>query len=358
MTRRPYFFVLLTIVALSLGAMACNLSGAPAEPAGQAQPDGPDAPSVDIRVPVNGMSFAEGSNVIIQVVGTDSGTGVSRIDLLIDDVEVSSSEAPTASGQSAYMVNFEWPAQGVGAHSISAVALRADGTSSTPAIISINVVQAQPTDVPTPLPTATPEVQPTEEPEEEPTAAAPRATATPTGPRAETTSGVNVRNGPGTGYAVIGSLLAGTELEMTGRNADNSWFRVPYYNAEGWIFGGLLSVSGDVNTLPVINVPPPPPTATPLPTAVPATAAPVAPSEPTISYFTSTYPGSPVAAGTVIRFSWEVSGIKAVYFDGEPTIGSNAGGIERTVNASKRYTLRVIFPDDSVQERHIDITVN
>ncbi|MBN2469734.1 MAG: SH3 domain-containing protein [Anaerolineae bacterium] len=355
MTRRPYFFVLLTIVVLSVAALACNLSGTPADPAEEAQPQGANAPVVDIRVPINGMSFAEGSNVIVQVVGTDSGSGVSRIELLIDDVVVSSSEAPTASGQSAYMVNFEWPAQGVGAHSISAVAMRQDGTASTPEMISINVVQAQPTEVPTPLPTATPEVQPTEEPEEEPTEEPEeRPTATPSGPQAETSAGVNVRSGPGTGYDVIGSLLAGTDLEVTGRNADNSWFRVPYYNAEGWVFGGLLNVSGDVNTLPVINVPPPPPTATPIPTAVPVTAA---PSTPTYRFW-STNPSGSVAAGTPIRFYWEASGIKEIYFNGEPVTGSNLGGVERVVNSTTTFTLRVVYPDDSVKEESITVTVN
>ena len=353
MTRRPY--ILIAIVALAFAALACNLFGGPAEPAPEVQPQAPDAPSVDIRVPVNGMSFAEGTNVIIQVVGTDSGSGISRIDLLIDDIVVSSSAAPNAAGQSAYMVNFDWPAAGVGAHSISAVSARQDGTTSTPAIISINVVQAQPTAVPTPVPTETPVEQPTEVPtEEEPTEEAPEPTAAPTGPRAQTTAGVNVRNGPGTGYDVIGSLLAGTEMDVTGRNADNTWFRVPYYNAEGWVFGGLMSVSGDVNSLPVINVPPPPPTATPIPTAVPATAA---PSTPTFRFW-STNPGSAVAAGTPIRFYWEASGIKAIYFNGEPVTGSNSAGVERIVNSTTTFTLRVVFPDDTVREESITVTVN
>ncbi|GAB4572460.1 MAG: hypothetical protein Kow0077_11960 [Anaerolineae bacterium] len=354
MTRRP--FPIIVIAVLALAAMACNLFGAPAEPAQQqTQPEDSSAPSVDIRVPVNGMSFAEGTNVIIQVVGTDSGPGVSRIELQIDDVVVSSSDAPNPAGQSAFMVNFEWPAQGVGAHSVTAIAFRQDGTASTPATISINVVQSQPTAAPTatPEPTQPPEEQPTEEPaptEEQ----APPPTATPSGPRAQTTAGVNVRSGPGTGYAVIGSLLAGTELDITGRNADNSWFRVPYYNAEGWIFGGLLNVTGDVNTLPVINVPPPPPTATPIPTAVPATAAPAGPSY----RFWSTYPGTPVAAGTTLRFYWETSGIKAVYFNGDPVTGVNLEGVERTVNSTTTFTLRIVLPDDSVVEERITVEVN
>lgn len=352
MTRRPY--LLIVIVALAFAALACNLFGGPEAPAEEAAPVVPSAPSVDIRVPVNGMSFAEGTNVIIQVVGTDSGSGISRIDLLIDDLAVSSSDAPNPAGQSAFMVNFEWPAQGVGAHSISAVALRQDGTASTPAIISINVVATQPTAAPTATPAPT-EVPAEEEPTEEaaPVEEEPDPTATPSGPRAETNSGVNVRSGPSTAYDVIGSLLAGTELEMTGRNGDNSWFRVPYYNSEGWIFGQLLNVSGDVNELPVINVPPPPPTATPIPTAVPATAA---PAVPTYNYY-STYPGSPVDAGTPIRFYWEASGIKEIYFNGEATVGNNPEGVERIVNETSTFTLRVIFPDNSVKEESITVQV-
>jgi uncharacterized protein YraI len=363
MTRRSIITFVLAMLALA--SLACNLTGT-----GDAPADAPaaavEAPTVEIRVPVNGMEFAEGTTVIIQVVGTDNGTGVSQIDLQVDDLPAGSLQAPNPAGQTAFIANFEWPAQGIGGHSITAIAMRADGTASPPATISVNVVQAQPTAVPptnTPEPTAVPEEQepaeeePTEEPEqveEEPT-----EEPTPSGPTGVTTAGVNVRRGPGTGYDVIGSLLAGFEMELNGRNADSTWFRAPYALSEGWIYAPLLTTSGDTGSLPVINVPPPPPTATPIPpTPIPATAAPAttAPSQSTVDFRSTATDGQTYPPGTVIRFIWNVTGVKEVYFDGQAVTGS--GEAERTVNSSRSYTLRVVYPDGSVREFSIPIGIN
>lgn len=352
MTRRP--FIVLAVTLLALAAMACNLNlpGSGGDTTVDQQPAA-SAPEVSIRVPVNGMSFAEGTTVVIQVVGTDSGAGVSMLELLIDDRPFSSMPAPNTAGQGALMANFSWSAQGVGAHSITAIARRADGTSSAPQTISVTVVEAPPTLAPTPTLEPTPIPQETTEvPAAQPTAT-PAPTDTPTGPRGVTTMGVNVRGGPSTFYPIIGSLLANYETQLTGRNADNTWFRLPYGLSEGWVYGELMTITGDVSTLPVINVPPPPPTAVPQPTAVPATAVPAGPS----IRFWSTYPGTPVSAGTVIRFYWEVSGVKAVYFQNNPATGSNSGGIEQTVNATTTFTLRVVLPDDSVREERITVEV-
>jgi len=354
MTRRPY--ILLAVALLALAAMACNLSlpGSGGDSPGGDQQPAANTPEVSIRVPVSGMSFAEGTTVVIQVVGTDNGAGVSELELLIDDRPFSTMPAPNAGGQSALMANFNWQAQGVGAHSITAVARRADGTSSAPATISVTVVEAPPTVAPTPTQEPTPIPEETEEPAagEQPTST-PAPTDTPSGPRGVTTMGVNVRGGPSTFYPIIGSLLANYEADLTGRNADSTWFRLPYGLSEGWVFGQLMTITGDVTTLPVINVPPPPPTAVPQPTAVPATAVPAGPS----IRFWSTYPGTAVSAGTVIRFYWEVSGVKAVYFQNNPVTGSNSGGIEQTVNATTTFTLRVVLTDDSVREERITVEV-
>ncbi len=355
MIRRPYFA--LVIVMLALAALACNLPFLGEDEQSPAVAPAASAPVAEIRVPVNGMTFAEGTTVVIQVVGTDTGAGVSRIDLLVDDLPAGSSNAPTVTGQAAYIANFNWVAQGVGAHSISANALRQDGTSSTPVVISVNVIAAPPTEVvqPTspPQPTAVPQETEPQATEAPPTDE-PQPTDTPTGPRATTTAGVNVRRGPSTLYPVVGSLLAGSELELIGRNQDNSWFQVTYGLSNGWIFGQLLTTSGDVNSLPIPNVPPPPPTATPIPTAAPLPTA--APAGPSVQYWSTASDGVTYSAGTVIRFYWEATGIKEIYWDNQAVTGSNAGGTEVTVNATKTFTLRVVYQDGSTQ--NFNITVN
>ncbi len=72
----------------------------------------------------------------------------------------------------------------------------------------------------------------------------------------------NVRTGPGLSYGLIaGGLSQGTQVQVTGRNADASWFQIimPNGGQEGWIFGSLLTLNAglNVNGLEVVEVAPP-----------------------------------------------------------------------------------------------------
>jgi hypothetical protein len=71
--------------------------------------------------------------------------------------------------------------------------------------------------------------------------------------------------------------------------------------------------------------------------------------------FTSTAPNGPVPAGTVIRFMWETSNVREVYFQGAGVEGT--GFREVTVNSTTTFTLRVVRADGVVDERHITVTV-
>ncbi len=83
---------------------------------------------------------------------------------------------------------------------------------------------------------------------------------------------VNIRTGPGRAYDVIGQLRRGAQVRLIGANPDYTWF---VFNLEGrtaWVTSqaNLVSIFGDVRTLPAIE-PPPLPTATftPTPTLTP-----------------------------------------------------------------------------------------
>ncbi len=67
-----------------------------------------------------------------------------------------------------------------------------------------------------------------------------------------TVSAVNFRTGPGTNNSVIRTLSAGTPLAFTGRNSNNTWFQVVVGGQEGWLFHTLVSVNGDISSLPVV----------------------------------------------------------------------------------------------------------
>lgn len=81
------------------------------------------------------------------------------------------------------------------------------------------------------------------------------------------TNNLNVRSGPGTGYAILGRVTRGDRLIATARNSDCSWVEVQHSSSQssspkaGWIAAKLpyATVAGECLALPLKNVPPPPP---------------------------------------------------------------------------------------------------
>ena len=61
-----------------------------------------------------------------------------------------------------------------------------------------------------------------------------------------TGSAVNVRSGPGTGYAVLGSVNQGQSFSVTG--VSGGWYKIDYNGATGYISGDYLSLGGDSMT--------------------------------------------------------------------------------------------------------------
>ncbi len=148
----------------------------------------------------------------------------------------------------------------------------------------------------TPKPTFTPTVDasptlemfPTETPlPESPTpevTATPQETATPTPepiPQFTALRNVNIRSGPGTNYARIGTLAGGQSADVTGSNPAGDWYQFDYNGRSGWVSADLVSLSGNSEAVAVAeNIPAPPPTARPRPTNPPAPPAPPPAPEP------------------------------------------------------------------------------
>lgn len=110
----------------------------------------------------------------------------------------------------------------------------------------------------TPTPEATPAVTPT------------LAVTTPTTPTV--TTDANLRSGPGTEFNVLGGTVTGQAINIVGRNADGTWFRL---DNGGWVFGELVANAPALDTVPALNndgtpvepVEPAAPAATPTPEA-------------------------------------------------------------------------------------------
>ncbi len=101
------------------------------------------------------------------------------------------------------------------------------------------------------------------------------ATATPAAPVAaespSTTVDANLREGPGTTFAVIGGTVTGQTLTIVARNADGSWFQL---DNGGWLAAFLVANAPDPATVPLFdgNAAPQPESTLPTATLTPTVA--------------------------------------------------------------------------------------
>jgi uncharacterized protein YraI len=98
-----------------------------------------------------------------------------------------------------------------------------------------------------------------------------------------TGAAINVRGGPGTNFALVSSMAAGASLSVVGSNS--GWYAVYLPNGQtAWVFGDLVTLSGDCTAVPFVN--PNQPIATPTYTYTPTSTT----TGPTPTY-TYTQPG-------------------------------------------------------------------
>ena len=137
--------------------------------------------------------------------------------------------------------------------------------TSVPVVTDTPVIP--PTDTPVP-PTPVP-AEPTPVPTDTPAPAA-RMTIT--------NQVANVRSGPGTQYAVIGSVDQGMQFDVTGKNPAGDWFQFCCVNGEvGWMFSQLATVENAQLVAVVSDIPAAPPTPVPAPVQPTNTPIPAAP---------------------------------------------------------------------------------
>lgn len=68
------------------------------------------------------------------------------------------------------------------------------------------------------------------------------------------TSNANVRGGPSTNTAIVGSVAFNDTIVANGRLEDNSWVHIQLKNGTpGWIFAQLITSIADVDTLDIVN---------------------------------------------------------------------------------------------------------
>ena len=114
-------------------------------------------------------------------------------------------------------------------------------------------VAANPTDAPTSLPpTATPE---TTDPHPAPTAPPAPIERQPQAATVNVNS-LNLRSGPGTLFEVLSTLPLGSNVTALGMAPGNDWVEIEDENSQtGWVFADLLTLDGDLATLPLLEAP-------------------------------------------------------------------------------------------------------
>ncbi|MCY3717978.1 MAG: SH3 domain-containing protein [Anaerolineaceae bacterium] len=272
---RPFANSAVALSALILLPLlvACNLTVSPGPQVEEIS--GP--PQVQVLSPMPNSTYLEGVAVNIQVQVRNAGADLTRVDFAVDNQLFDSQASPNSDGAATFIVSSSWTASGAGAHLLSVIAARNDGSSSAPASVTVTVIgqgglSGDRGPGGSPAGTDGGGEQP-QEPEEPPPPAAPTTVPEPTSdqPMARVLRGAYVRAGPDTRFAPpIGSIGAGDQVELLAVNIHRTWYKIKYYNGEGWVFGSLLDISDNIDDLPAIWGPP-----LPQPTAIPPTAAPV-----------------------------------------------------------------------------------
>jgi uncharacterized protein YraI len=71
-----------------------------------------------------------------------------------------------------------------------------------------------------------------------------------------TVDALNMRQGPGTGYAIVDVLRSGDTATVTGRDATGTWYQVKLADGRsGWVNGSYVQLSGDATGVPVVQAP-------------------------------------------------------------------------------------------------------
>ena len=318
----------------------------------------PTTPSVFIQSPVAGSQVPINQPVTVNATASDPNS-VTRAELWVGGNVVDQQESAIPEGQPTFPVTLRWTPTVAGSYTLEIRAYNSLGVASAPTTVMITAV-GESGEVNTPTPTP------------------PGGTSTSTGPpTAVTTTDLNVREGPGQEYSVMALLPVNTQVEVTGKIADGSWWQIiyPTGSAErGWIFAAFTQSSNTEN-VPVVEAPALPtptqtltvtPTATSSPTASP-TSTPTATLTPTPT--STTIPGPVVDIGateTTINpgecttLQWHIEFVTAAFLNGgefsNHGITGPFGQIDACPSGTTTYVLRAETESGAV-ERSVMVTV-
>jgi hypothetical protein len=240
----------LIFVLLMVGVAGCTLPlpGRASDPeSAAAQADGagdqaaddaaqnlaPAKPIVVITSLQAAADFRVGQEIVIQSVSVDpDGVGISRVELWVDGVLISSQPVDPPAGS--FTANQPWTPVTAGTFTVEVRAFNLAGIASEPAQVPVTIGDSG----------------------SQQGAGASQAG----GAYLTALTNVNVRSGPGVDYPVIGGLYPNQTVDLTGINAAGTWWQIAYPPGtigRGWATGLAQYTRADIfQVIPVIPAPP------------------------------------------------------------------------------------------------------
>jgi uncharacterized protein YraI len=342
--------LIVVVLILALGGMLSWLLSS------QTTPAAPSVPSIFVQSPVAGSEVIVNQPLEVSAVASDV-SGISRVEMRVAGVVVAQWQATERPSPTTRQVILSWTPTAQGGYTLELKAYNVLGVVSEPTAL---LVIAVPEPGATSTATATPEPTPTA-----------------SGPVALTTADLNIREGPGQDYPVLGVVPAGTELQILGKNPEVTWWQVAYPrdgDGRGWVFVNFTS-SRNTEDVPVVVTPvapTPTPTATPTETPVPTpTNTRVVKPSPTPTPVPTPVPitgplvelaatRSSIVPGECVTLQWHIERIKAAFLTGGEfdNVGVTGpyGSWDTCPLATTTFTLRA-ETDAGVVERTVTVEV-
>ena len=257
---RLFTFLILIFLAAIAGACASRSASPTDRDAALRQIVTAYAQSGDVKqaqAALDKLNLANPGQLLLSLAETDLSAGGSR-----EEIEATAQLAESLGARSQKVAAFLAPTSApVPAKGVSEPAA---GSTVLAVTVEVPTVSASPTVEPpteppptsaatvTAAPTAT-VVPPTNSP-----------TPEPQNPRVMADSDVNLRGGPGKGYAVVSRLRSGQEAPIVGRNASGDWWQIEVPGVkQAWVAGTVVRVLGAIDTVAVAKNIPVLPTAAP-----------------------------------------------------------------------------------------------
>ena len=230
----------------------------------------PGQPQVQILPRLENATYREGVLVYILATVRNAGTNIARVEVLVDGIIVAQRDNPNVMNETTFTIQESWLATGIGERTITVVVSRTNGergedsakilvTNEGLALAPIVTEVSNPNIVtsaentPQVIPTSQPLAVPTVGGEATlaPTTAPTEAVIDPNAPKIVADNPANVRRGPNITFdPPLGVLQPGDTAPILGLNEAGDWLKIAYQGGEGWVFGEVVRVEGDITNLP------------------------------------------------------------------------------------------------------------